>query len=237
MKKGDRLTLVYEQVFHRGNKVANGQVLAAELVHNKRAHRAIRFTHSDGKVDYLDSKGYDLSHAFKRIPLGSYKRVSSVFGKRRHPISHRVRMHTGVDYAAKTGTPVTATANGVVHLVARKGGYGKTIILKHSDGFSTLYGHLNDYAKGLKAGKKVYLGDVIGYVGSTGISTGPHLHYEFRVNGIPKNPETVELPKNLSLTSIERVKFKEDSHNLIRQLDVLQRFAKENVDIKSAIGG
>ena len=237
LRKGDRMTLVYEQVFHRGNKIADGQILAAELLHNKRPHRAVKFIHTDGKVDYLDDKGYDLSLAFKRTPLKSYKKISSGFGKRRHPIYKRIRMHTGVDYAAKTGTSVTATGNGIVHHVARKGGYGKTVIIKHTGGYSTLYGHLSKYAKDIKPGTKVYIGDTIGYVGSTGRSTGPHLHYEFRVNGVPKNPVRVELPKQLSLNNTERSKFKEDSHNLIRQLDVLQRFAEEKVDIKSGFGG
>lgn len=237
LKKGDRMTLVYEQVFHRGNKIADGQILAAELLHKKRSHRAIKFVHTDGKVDYLDAKGYDLSLAFIRNPLSSYKKISSGFGKRRHPIYKRIRMHTGVDYAARTGTPVKATGNGVAHHVARKGGYGKTVIIKHTGGYSTLYGHLSKYAKDLKPGTKVYMGDTIGFVGSTGRSTGPHLHYEFRVNGVPKNPVKVELPKQLSLNSSERSKFKQDSHNLIRQLDVLQRFAEEKVDIKSGFGG
>lgn len=237
LDKGDRVTLVYEQIYHRGNKIADGDILAAELMHNKRAHRAIRFNLADNKTDYFDDKGYDLSHSFKRHPITSFKRISSGFGKRRHPIHKRTRMHTGVDYAAPRGTPVAATANGIVQHVARKGGYGKTVIIRHNGGYSTLYGHLSKYKKNLKPGMKVYLGDTIGYVGSTGSSTGNHLHYEFRVNGTPKNPLRVKLPKGLSLSASERKKFTLDSRNLIRQLDVLQRFAEEKVDIKSGFGG
>ena len=237
LKKGDRITLVYEQIFHRGNKIADGDILAAELIHNNRSHRAIRFALADKKIDYFDTKGFDLSNAFKRYPMATHRRVSSRFGRRSHPIYKRIRMHTGVDYAAPKGSPVTVTGNGVVQHVARKGGYGNTVIIKHSNGITTLYGHLSGYKKNLKPGQKVYLGDVIGYVGSTGASTGYHLHYEVRVNGIPKNPSTIELPKALSLTFSERKKFKESSHNLIRQLDVLQRFAEEKVDIKSGFGG
>ncbi len=237
LSKGDRMTLVYEQIFHHGNKIADGEILAAELIHDGRSHRAIRFVQADNKVDYFDSKGFDLSNAFKRHPMNSYKRISSGFGKRRHPIYKRIRMHTGVDYAARKGTPVTVTGNGVVHHVARKGGYGKTVIIKHSGGYSTLYGHLSRYKKGLKHGQKVYLGDTIGYVGSTGASTGNHLHFEVRVNGVPKNPLKIKLPKGLSLSASERIKFKENSRNLVRQLDVLQRFAEEKVDIKSGFGG
>lgn len=235
--KGDRITLVYQQIFHKGNKITDGEILAAELMHNNRSHRAIRFVQANSKADYFDSKGYDLSNAFKRHPMTTYKRISSGYGKRRHPIYKRIRMHTGVDYAANKGEPVAVTANGVVHHVARKGGYGKTVIIKHSDGYSTLYGHLSRYKKNLKSGQKVYLGDIIGYVGSTGASTGNHLHYEVRVNGVPKNPLTIKLPKALSLTASERKRFKENSSNLVRQLDVLQRFAKENVDITSGFGG
>ena len=239
LTKGDRVTLVYEQIYHQGNKIADGEVLAAELMHNSRSHRAIRFVQADNTVDYFDNKGYDLSNAFKRHPMnaGTFKRISSGFGKRRHPIYKRIRMHTGVDYAANRGSPVTVTGNGIVQHISRKGGYGKTIIIKHNDGYSTLYGHLSRYKKDLKKGQKVYLGDVIGYVGSTGASTGNHLHYEVRVNGIPKNPLKIKLPKGLSLDLAERKKFKEDSRNLVRQLDVLQRFANEKVDIQSGFGG
>ena len=237
LDKGDRVTVVYEQIYHRGNKIADGDILAAELMHDKRVHRAIRFELADHKIDYFDDRGYDLSRSFKRFPLASFKRISSGFGIRRHPIYKRMRMHAGVDFAAPKGTPVYATSNGIVQHVARKGGYGKTIIIKHNGGYSTLYGHLNKYKKGLKPGMKVYLGDLIGYVGSTGSSTGSHLHYEFRVNGAPKDPLKVKLPKGLSLTSSERNKFKTNSRGLIRQLDVLQRFAEEKVDIKSGFGG
>lgn len=236
LKKGDRLTLVYEEVFHNGNRIADGNVLAAELLHKKRIHRAIGFNR-DGKTEYYDDQGYDLSNAFRRHPLASYKRISSGYGMRRHPIAKRIRMHTGVDFAAPKGTPVYATGNGIVKHVARKGGYGKTVIIEHNGGYSTLYGHLSRYGQGLRPGQKVYIGDKIGYVGSTGASTGNHLHYEFRINGKPQNPLTVKLPKGLSLTSTDRKKFKEDSHNLIRQLDVLQRFAEQKVDIATGIGG
>ncbi len=237
LKKGDRVTIVFEEIFHKGNKIASNDILAAELIHNKRTHRAIRYIQKDNTVKYLDSEGRDLSKAFKRRSLAQYKKISSPFGSRRHPISKRIRAHNGTDYAARKGTPITATGNGTISHIARKGGYGKTIIIKHRDGYTTLYGHMSDYAKGMKQGKKVYLGDVIGYVGSTGYSTGPHLHYEFHHNGEPKNPEKVHLPNSLSLTQSQQKQFKVNSLSLVRQLDVLQRFAQENVDITSGFGG
>ena len=237
LKKGDRVTIVFEEIFHKGNKIASSDILAAELIHNKRIHRAIRYQQKDNTVKYLDPEGRDLSKAFKRRSLAQFKKISSHFGSRRHPISKRIKAHDGTDYAAPKGTPVTATGNGTIIHIAGKGGYGETIIIKHRDGYTTLYGHLSAYAKGMKHGKKVYLGDVIGYVGSTGYSTGPHLHYEFRHNGEPKNPETVHLPNSLSLTQNQQKQFKRSALSLIRQLDVLQRFAKENVDITSGFGG
>lgn len=237
LRKGDQITFVYEQIFHNGNLVANSDIVASELIHNNRSHRAIRFIHEDGKKEYFDEKGYELSKAFKRRSLQSGYRISSKFGSRVHPTRKIRHKHTGTDYAARTGTPVTATGNGYVKHVGRKGAYGRTIVLSHTGGYTTLYAHLSKYSKGLKKGQRVYLGDTIGYVGSSGRSTGPHLHYEFRINGVPHNPEKVKLPNMLSLNDTERKKFLTASRNLIRQLDVLKRFAKEKVDISTDFGG
>ncbi|CAA6824336.1 MAG: Unknown protein [uncultured Thiotrichaceae bacterium] len=237
LRKGDQITFVYEQIFHNGNLVANHDIVASELIHNNRSHRAIRFIHPDGKKEYFDDRGYELSKAFKRRSLQSGYRISSKFGSRRHPTRKVHHKHTGTDYAAKHGTPVTATGNGYVKHVGRKGAYGRTIVISHNGGYTTLYAHLSKYAKSLKKGQRVYLGDTIGYVGSSGRSTGPHLHYEFRINGVPHNPEEVKLPNMISLNDSERKKFLTASRNLIRQLDVLKRFAKEKVDISTDFGG
>lgn len=237
LRKGDRLTFVYTEIRHLGSKIGDGQVLAAELIHNKRSHRAISFNREHGANAFFDEQGYDLSKAFIRRPLTKFKRISASFGMRKHPISKRYLMHTGTDFAAKRGTPIKVTGNGIIKHIARKGNYGKTIIVQHAGGYTTRYAHLSGYKKGLKPGSKVYIGDVIGYVGSTGRSTGNHLHYEFRINGKPYNPEKVKLPHSLSLSAIERQRFKSTTHNLRRQLDVLQRFVNEKVDIDSAIGG
>lgn len=237
LRKGDRVTLVFEELFHKGNKIGSSDILAAELIHNKRSHRAIRYVQSDNTVKYLDADGRDLDQAFKRHALKSYKRISSHFGSRHHPIYKRLKDHHGTDYAAPKGTPITATGNGIITHIARKGGYGKTIEIRHRDGYVTRYAHMSNYAKGMKNGMKVYLGDIIGYVGSTGSSTGDHLHYEFRLHGQPLNPETVQLPKSLSLTTTEQKKFRKSTRSLVRQLDVLQRFAREKVDISISFGG
>jgi murein DD-endopeptidase MepM/ murein hydrolase activator NlpD len=237
LRKGDRVTLVFEELFHKGNKIGSSEILAAELIHNKRSHRAIRYVQSDNSIKYLDANGRDLDQAFKRHALKNYKRISSHFGSRHHPLYKRLKDHHGTDYVALRGTPITATGNGIITHVARKGGYGKTVEIKHRDGYVTRYAHMSNYAKGMKTGQKVYLGDTIGYVGSTGSSTGDHLHYEFRLNGVPLNPETVQLPKSLSLTMEEQKQFKQKARGLIKQLDVLQRFAQEKVDISSGFGG
>lgn len=237
LRKGDQITFVYEQIFHNGNLVANSDIVASELIHKNRSHRAIRFTRPDGKKEYFDDRGYELSKAFKRRAILKGYRISSKFGSRKHPTRKVHHKHTGTDYAAPYGTPVTATGNGYVKHVGRKGAYGRTIVISHTGGFTTLYAHLSEYAKGLKKGQRVYLGDTIGFVGSTGRSTGPHLHYEFRVNGVPHNPETVKLPNMLSLDDKERKQFLASSRNLILQLDVLKRFAKEKVDISTDFGG
>lgn len=237
LSKGDRVTLVFEEVFHEGEKVASTNILAAELIHNNRTHRALRHVFADGRANYYTPKGMDLNRAFIRHPV-SYPRVTSHFSYRRfHPILRRFRPHKGVDYGLPRGTKVKATGNGIVKFAGRKGGYGKTIIIRHSNGYTTSYSHLNGYAKGIRSGKKVYMGDLIGYVGNTGRSTGPHLHYEFRKNGKPYNPIKVKLPRTVSLTRNELAKFKNSSHNLVLQLNVLQRFAEAELDITSGYGG
>jgi murein DD-endopeptidase MepM/ murein hydrolase activator NlpD len=149
----------------------------------------------------------------------------------------KVRVHTGTDFAAPHGTPVISTGNGKVVHIAKKGGYGKTIVLKHREGYSTLYSHLSQFKKGLKNGQFVAQGDIIGYVGSTGLATGPNLHYEFRKNNVPTNPLTTKLPNSMSLTTKELEQFKTDSINMKLQLGVLHRLTMERLDSNSDIGG
>ena len=173
----------------------------------------------DGRVDYFTPDGHRLRRAFIRTPV-KFARISSGFSKRRkHPILHRFRAHKGVDYAAPRGTPIRATGDGRIKSIGYQRGYGKTIVLQHGSGnYTTLYAHMSRFAKGMHKGGRVQQGQTIGYVGSTGQATGPHLHYEFRVNGVHRNPLTVPLPRTLGLSKAERVKFRAKSRRILSRL-------------------
>ena len=237
VRVGDQVTVVFENIYHDGDLVGSQNLLAAEFINNGKINRSIRHTTARGLTDYFTPQGREMKRAFIRTPV-AHARVSSHFNPGRfHPVLHKLRAHKGTDFAARRGTPIIATGDGEVKLIGRKGGYGKTIILKHREGYTTLYSHLSKFKKDLKRGQVVAQGDVIGYVGSTGLATGPHLHYEFRKNNIPANPLTVELPNSMSLTRTELKKFKIDAINMKLQLNVLHRFAMEKFDINSATGG
>ncbi|RTZ67704.1 MAG: peptidase M23 [Aquificaceae bacterium] len=237
IRVGDRVTLVYEEIFHDGDKVGSQNLLAAEFINKNKQFRTVRFTREDGKSDFFTPTGREMKRAFIRTPVAG-ARISSNFNPGRfHPVLHRIRSHKGTDFAARRGTPIIATGNGTVSYIGRKGGYGRFIELTHREGYSTRYGHMSRYKKGLKKGDKVYQGDVIGYVGSSGLATGPHCHYEFRKNGIAANPMTVELPNSMSLTPTELASFRSKALNLVLQLNVLHRFATLDVNINSSTGG
>ncbi len=194
IREGDRFTVVYEQVFQNGRYLRDGEVLAAEFVNDGRVYRAVRFVDADGGTGYYTPDGKPMRKAFLRAPV-EFTRVSSGFNPhRRHPILNTIRGHMGTDYAAPVGTPVYAAADGRVSFEGRRGGYGNALMLAHSNGVSTLYGHLSRFARALRTGAHVRQGEVIGYVGMTGLATGPHLHYEYLINGVHKNPQTVQLP-------------------------------------------
>ena len=169
-----------------------GQLLFSSLTTNDKTRSYYRFTTVDGVTDYYDAKGVSSKKPLMKTPVNG-ARMSSGFGMRRHPILGYTKMHGGTDFAAPTGTPVLAAGDGKVEMAGRNGGYGNYVKLKHKDGLKTAYAHLSRFAKGIRPGKRVYQGDVIGYVGSTGASTGPHLHYEVHVNGKKKNPLTVKV--------------------------------------------
>jgi murein DD-endopeptidase MepM/ murein hydrolase activator NlpD len=159
--------------------------------------------------------------AFLRTPV-NYSRISSYFNlQRKHPILNRIRAHKGVDYAAPTGTPIKAAGDGRVAFVGRKGGYGNAIVLQHGIKYSTLYGHLSRFKRGLKIGAKIRQGEIIGYVGQTGLATGPHLHYEFLVNGIHRNPLTVKLPQASPIPAPLRQDFQKIAAKLVAKLDTI----------------
>ncbi|GJM04996.1 MAG: hypothetical protein DHS20C09_09870 [marine bacterium B5-7] len=221
IREGDSFTLIYEEQYKDGVKVADGPIIAAEFINRGTALRALRYTHEDGRHDYYAENGDAMRKAFLRTPV-ELARISSRFNlKRKHPILNKIRAHKGVDYAASTGTPIKATGDGTVALAGKKGGYGRTIVLKHGGKYSTLYAHLHKYARGVRTGKRVKQGQVIGYVGKSGLATGPHLHYEFRVNGIHRNPLTVKLPKVESINKKSLPAFLQTINPMIAELDRL----------------
>jgi murein DD-endopeptidase MepM/ murein hydrolase activator NlpD len=194
IRSGDSFSLLYDVQYHRGEKVADGTILAAEFTNQGRTYRAIRYVDDRGHSHYYSPKGRSLRKAFLRTPV-DFRRISSRFGRRFHPISKKWKRHMGVDYAARAGTPIHATGDGKIIFRGRKGGYGNTIIIRHGNVYSTLYAHMRHFARGMHPGRYVRQGQIIGYVGQSGLATGPHLHYEFRVHGVHRNPLTVRLPK------------------------------------------
>jgi murein DD-endopeptidase MepM/ murein hydrolase activator NlpD len=194
IRAGDHFTAVYEQIYQDGSYLHDGEVLAAEFVNGGKVYRAVRFTADDGTVGYYTPDGKPMRKAFLRAPV-EFTRVSSGFNPARlHPILNLIRGHMGTDYAAPTGTPVHAAGDGKICFEGMRGGYGKAIVLAHSNSVQTLYGHLSRFARDIRLGSHVHQGEVIGYVGMTGLATGPHLHYEYLMNGVHMNPQTVHLP-------------------------------------------
>jgi len=220
IQTGDRFTVVYEEVFQDGAPLRVGNILAAKFVNGGREYRAVRYEDSQGRSQYYSPDGKSLRKAFMRAPV-QFSRISSRFNlSRRHPVLNRIRAHKGVDYAAATGTPVRAAGEGRVRLVGRQGGYGNVIELEHGSGVVTVYGHLSRFASKLRRGQRVELGQVIGYVGSTGLATGPHLHYEYRVRGVHKNPQTVTLPDAEPIPAAERDRFLTATADLVNIIDL-----------------
>ena len=194
LRRGDRFTVLYEEKYWRGEKVADGDILAAEFVNQGRTYRAIAHRTADGRLEYYSPDGLTLRRTFLRTPV-KFSRVSSTFsGARYHPILKTWRAHNGVDYDAPLGTPVRATASGRIAAMGWNGGYGNIVAIRHAGPYSTVYAHLARHRPGLRAGQTVEQGEIIGYVGRTGLATAPHLHYEIQVNGVQRDPLTFELP-------------------------------------------
>lgn len=218
IREGDGFRLVYEELWRDGERLGDGDILAAEFVNQGRAFQAVRFTDPDGRVDYYTPEGRSVRKAFVRAPL-SFSRVSSNFNpRRRHPKLNKIRAHRGVDYAAPRGTPVKAAGDGKVNFRGRKGGYGNTVILQHGGNITTLYAHLSRFGN-YRNGQRVRQGQIIGYVGATGLATGPHLHYEYRANGVHRNPRTVKLPDAEPIDPAYLGRFRTVADELIEQLD------------------
>lgn len=219
IKPNDRFKVLFEEYFVDGVKVGNGPIVAAEFINNGKQYRAVRYTDNEGKPSYYTPNGQSLKKAFLRTPV-QYTRISSHFNlQRRHPVLHKIRAHKGVDYAAPTGTPVKAAGHGKVVFVGRKGGYGNAIIIQHGQKYSTLYGHLSRFGKNLVQGQKIKQGQIIGYVGSTGLASGPHLHYEFRINGVHHNPLTVSLPQAEGISSKTKSRFLAEVKDLFHLME------------------
>lgn len=236
---GDQVSVIFEDFYYQSERIFSQNILAAEFNHKGESYQRIRFQLGSGKTRYLrpDEETELKQVAFNRLPLQGAGRLSSGFGSRVHPIFGFRRMHAGTDFAAPYGTPIYATGDGKVQYVGRKGGYGKVIELNHGEGISTLYGHMSDYQKGLADGDTVKRGDVIGYVGSTGSSTGNHVHYEFKVNGEPQDPMVVALPEKGVLSLAEMQDFKEYARNLTNQLIRLRETASIERNVRREFGG
>jgi murein DD-endopeptidase MepM/ murein hydrolase activator NlpD len=219
IRAGDEFRVLYEEHFVDGEKLRDGPILAAEFTNRGTTHTAVRYENRGGEVAYYDANGHGKRRAFIRTPI-KFARISSRYNpKRWHPVLKRWRSHKGVDYAAPTGTPVKATGDGRVAFRGTKGGYGRTVILEHAGKYTTLYAHLSRYSKRAKTGQRVKQGQVIGYVGQTGLATGPHLHYEFRINGNHKDPLRVKLPKTLPLPKSEIGRFRDATAPLLARLE------------------
>ena len=222
IRVGDRFTVVYEENHQPDGGVSDGDILAAEFVNRGHTVRALRYEDDNGRARYYTPGGLSMRKAFLRAPV-HFTRISSRFGLRRHPVLHKLRHHNGVDYAAPRGTPVRTTGDGKVAFIGRKGGYGKTVVVRHGTLYTTLYGHLSRYAKGLKQGHSVRQGQVIAYVGTTGLSTGPHLHYEFRVRDRHRDPLKVELPEAEPIAQEHKADFLARTRSLVARLESLSR--------------
>ncbi|TCW31334.1 M23 family metallopeptidase [Gulbenkiania mobilis] len=218
--RGDRVSLVYETLNYQGTPIATGNILAAEVEKAGQVYQAYYFAHGSEAGAYYDALGRPMKKGFSQQPVSDAP-ISSGFGLRYHPVLHALRMHEGIDYAAKIGAPVVAPSDGTVELAETQNGYGNVIELRHGSKLSTLYGHLSAFAPGLRPGKAVKAGEVIGYVGNTGRSTGPHLHFEVKVAGQPVDPATTALPTP-GLTASERIAFRNDSLKLAGSLRLLR---------------
>ncbi|ANX03984.1 hypothetical protein PG2T_07130 [Immundisolibacter cernigliae] len=221
LQPGDRFAVIYNELTADGEKVRDGDILAAEFVNKGKVLRAVRYTDPDGRVAVYKPDGSSMRKAFSRNPL-PVTRITSRFNPNRlHPIFKTVRPHRGVDYGAATGTPVQVTGDGQVAFAGRQGGYGNVLIIDHGRGNRTLYAHLSRFAPKMRVGQRVNQGQVIGYVGSTGWATGPHLHYEFQVNGQTKDPLTVALPNAQPLPDAYRRHFLTQTSGWVAKLETL----------------
>ena len=222
LRKGDQFTVIYEMTYSNGALLHTGRIKAAEFINQGHAYRAVYFQSEAQRGDYYTPEGKSVHKAFLRSPI-AFSRISSGFSTSRfHPILNKWRSHKGVDFAAPTGTKVKATADGVISIVDRQNSYGNVVMINHQGRYTTVYGHLSRFAKGLRSGQRVAQGDVIGYVGSTGLATGPHLHYEFRVSGRQQNPMRVSLPDAKPINDEYLAAFRPVADDFVARLNLLR---------------
>lgn len=225
----DRFSVVVDQMWVDGELEKTGAVLAAAFTIDGKLHTGFRHVRN-GKPEYFTADGRPLKKSFIRMPI-PYARLSSSFGTRRHPVLGRTRMHKGVDYAAPTGTPIQAAGDARVQVVGWQGGYGRAVILDHGRGYTTLYGHMSRFGN-IRQGQRIPQGTIIGYVGSTGMSTGPHLHYEFRINGVHRNPLSITMPPPEPLRGTELASFRTETQRAMTKIRTV-----ENIIFPDAIEG
>ncbi|KRB88587.1 M23 family metallopeptidase [Noviherbaspirillum sp. Root189] len=231
LRKGDRFNVVFETFWQDGEFVRAGRVLAGEFINGNNKYQSVWFDEPGSKQggSYYSFDGKSLKKAFLKSPL-EFSRISSGFSLRQHPISGQWKRHEGVDFAAPTGTAIRASGDGTVEFAGVQNGYGNVVVLKHWNNYSTAYAHMSRFAPGLKNGMKVSQGEVIGYVGSTGWSTGPHLHYEFRVNNQPRDPMSVDVPNAQPLAGAELQRFKTVASEMSHRFALLK--PSDNTDGK-----
>ncbi|WP_068829617.1 peptidoglycan DD-metalloendopeptidase family protein [Pseudomonas sp. BMS12] len=219
IRGGDEFELIYEEQVINGKRVGSGNILSARFTNRGKTYTAVRYTNKQGVSSYYNADGMSMRKAFIRTPV-DFARISSRFSMgRKHPILNKIRAHKGVDYAAPRGTPIKAAGDGKVLLAGRRGGYGNAVIIQHGSSYKTLYGHMQGFAKGIRTGVSVKQGQIIGYIGTTGLSTGPHLHYEFQVNGRHVDPLSQKLPMADPIPSGEKQRFMQLSKPLMARMD------------------
>lgn len=222
IRAGDTFSLIYQEEYLDGEKLGDGPILVARFVNQGREVNALRYTDESGRTDYYSPNGDSMRKAFLRTPMDVFRISSSFNPNRRHPVLNTIRAHKGTDYAAPTGTPIKVTGDGKVVSAGRNGGYGNVVVVQHGGGIRTLYAHMSQFSKNGRVGNRVRQGQIIGYVGATGQVTGPHLHYEFLVNGVHKNPQTVDLPTAQPLDRQFLPQFEEFASNMMGQLQVFE---------------
>ena len=223
-RAGDDFSILYDEKYLDGEFIGHGDILATQYTNQGKTFTAVRYINEEGEIGYYNAEGESMRKAFLRSPLDVFRISSNFNPSRRHPILNTIRAHKGTDYAAPRGTPIRATSDGQVTRASRNGSFGNLVIVKHAGGFETKYAHLSKYANGIKKGKRVRQGDIIGYVGTTGSATGPHLHYEFLMGGVHQNPRTIidKLPKAESIDPTDMDSFRTQT------ADLLKRFSDMN---------